>query len=139
MRKIDMIVVHCTATPEGKKTTVEAIRNQHVNVNHWKDIGYHYVIYLDGSIHTGRPVEQAGAHASGHNKNSIGICYVGGLDKYGKCKDTRTDMQKESLIYLIKELKKQFPTIYKVVGHRDLPQVNKCCPCFDAKKEYMNI
>ena len=81
MRSITEIIVHCTATPEGKPFTVQQIREWHTapkpKGNGWRDIGYHYIVYLDGSVHNGRPVEQIGAHCSGHNAHSIGVCYVG--------------------------------------------------------------
>ena len=76
MRNINEIIIHCAATPEGKNFTVEQIRDWHVNGNGWRDIGYHFVIYLDGSVHKGRPIEEVGAHCRGHNANSIGICSV---------------------------------------------------------------
>ena len=81
MRKINKLIVHCSATPEGKDIKTETIRDWHVSGNHWKDIGYHYVIELDGSIHKGRDESVIGAHCSGQNANSIGICYIGGVDK----------------------------------------------------------
>ena len=106
MRKINKLIVHCSATPEGRDIKTETIKDWHVNGNHWKDIGYHYVIELDGSIHKGRDENVIGAHCSGQNANSIGICYVGGVAKDGKTpKDTRTDAQKHSLLELLKELK----------------------------------
>jgi N-acetyl-anhydromuramyl-L-alanine amidase AmpD len=73
-----------------------------------------------------------GAHAKGHNAHSIGICYEGGLDEQGQIADTRTEEQKKAMAKLIVQLKQQFPTIHKVLGHRDLPGVQKACPCFDA-------
>ena len=97
MRKINLIIVHCSATPEGKDFTVDDITRWH-KARGFKTIGYHYVIYRDGSIHKGRPVSEEGAHCVGHNKNSIGVCYIGGLAADGKTpKDTRTDSQKSSL------------------------------------------
>lgn len=90
MRKITEIIIHCSATPEGKDYTVEDINQWH-KARGFKCIGYHYVIYRDGSIHNGRPIEQVGAHCQKHNANSIGICYIGGCDLTGKKpKDTRT-------------------------------------------------
>ena len=132
-RKIKQIIVHCTATKEGQHVTVEQVRKWHVEGNGWNDIGYHYLVYLDGSVHEGRPLDKAGAHCSGHNSNSIGVCYVGGLDKQGKAKDTRTEAQKGALRELIASLKASFPSAV-VYGHRDF--ANKSCPCFDAKEEY---
>lgn len=138
MRDIRMIVVHCTGTPEGTNVTVESIDRQHKSLG-WKGIGYHWVVYIDGSVHKGRDEKEMGAHASGFNARSIGICYVGGLDKNNKCKDTRTDAQKKALITLIKEIKERHKGIENVLGHNELPGVKKCCPCFSAKNEYKDI
>lgn len=135
MREIKEIIIHCTATPEGREVTVKEIDSWHKQRG-WQGVGYHYVIYLDGSIHPGRDINKVGAHCSGHNKNSIGICYVGGVDKNMKPKDTRTPEQKEALIYLLKELKTRYPNV-GIFGHRDF--ANKACPCFDAKAEYITI
>ena len=137
MRKINKIIVHCSATPEGKDVKTETIKDWHVNGNHWKDIGYHYVIELDGSIHKGRDESVIGAHCSGQNADSIGICYVGGVAKDGKTpKDTRTDAQKHSLLELLKELKAKYPNA-TIHGHREFAA--KACPSFDAKSEYKDI
>jgi N-acetylmuramoyl-L-alanine amidase len=78
MRDIKEIIVHCSATPEGKDYTVATIREWHL-ARKFNDIGYHYVIYRDGSINKGRSEDIAGAHCTGHNSNSIGICYIGGM------------------------------------------------------------
>ena len=136
-RFINKIIVHCTATPEGRVETVESIRNMHKSQG-WADIGYHYVVYLDGSIHNGRNVDIIGAHCYGYNANSIGVVYVGGCDKRMKSKDTRTDKQKESLVKLLKDLRKLYPTA-KIYGHKDLDKKGKDCPCFNAKEEYKKI
>ena len=147
MRTITKIVIHCSATREGQSVTVKDIDKWHKDRG-YGEIGYHYVVYLDGSIHKGRDEEKIGAHVLGHNTDSIGICYVGGLDKFGKSKDTRTDEQKKSLIKLIGELKERYPRA-SLLGHRDLsPDINgdgkidkwewlKDCPCFDVRKEYL--
>ena len=136
MRIINEIIIHCSATPEGKDYTIEQIKQWHKQRG-FSDIGYHYVIYRDGSIHSGRPIERIGAHCLKHNAHSIGICYIGGVAKDGKTpKDTRTDAQKESLIKLIKELKAKYPKA-TVHGHREY--ANKACQCFDAKCEYKNL
>jgi len=135
-RAIDTIIVHCTATPEGRKETVDSIRLMHKQKG-WSDIGYHYLVYLDGSTHAGRNVNLIGAHCEGHNAHSIGVCYVGGVDKKMKPKDTRTDDQKKGLENLLKNLKKLYPKA-KIYGHRDFNS-GKSCPSFDAKKEYKDI
>lgn len=131
MRNINEIIVHCSATPEGRNVTVKDIDTWH-RQRGFRCIGYHYVIYLDGSVHIGRPESQVGAHCLGHNSHSIGVCYIGGVAKDGKTpKDTRTDAQKESLIKLIKELKAKYPKA-TVHGHREY--ANKACPSFDVQK-----
>ena len=131
MRKIDKIILHCTATREGQDWTVEQIRKMHVQQNGWADIGYHYIIYRDGTIHEGRPVEKAGAHTAGYNATSIGVCYIGGCDSNMRPKDTRTQAQKTALIELVYELQKKYPNA-TIHGHREFAA--KACPSFDVKK-----
>lgn len=140
MRKINMIVLHCTATIEGKDYSVDTIRQWHLKRG-FKDIGYHYIIHPDGKIEAGRKEEEVGAHTVGQNANSIGISYVGGLDaKTKKAKDTRTDEQKIALYELVyKLLHKYNLTIYNVHCHYEF--ANKACPCYkreDFIKEYVN-
>ena len=142
-RRIDLILVHCTATAEGKDFTVADIRRWHTapkpKGNGWSDIGYHYVIYRDGTIHEGRSVDISGAHCEGWNAHSIGLVYVGGCEKDGKTpKDTRTDEQKAALLSLLMDLRKLYPDA-KIAGHRDYDKKGKKCPSFDAKTEYRNI
>lgn len=133
MRRIDEIIVHCTATPEGRKVTVEEIDGWHKQKG-YKKVGYHYIVYLDGKVVEGRREAEVGAHCQGHNKYSIGVCYVGGLAKDGKTpKDTRTKAQKEALEAVIRSLKRCYPNA-RIYGHRDF--ANKACPSFDAKWEY---
>jgi len=139
MRKINKIIIHCTATAEGKDYSVETIRGWHLKRG-WRDIGYHFLIQRDGTVEEGRPIEQSGAHTKGHNWDSIGISYVGGVEAKRtngkwKAKDTRTDEQKDSLLDLICQLHDTYGGV--VYGHRDFS--SKSCPCFDAKKEYENI
>ena len=94
MRKIDKVIIHCSATPEGKDYTVEDIDRWH-RERGFDCIGYHYVIYRDGSVHKGRDVAKIGAHCKGQNANSIGVCYIGGMTADNKqAKDTRTPQQK---------------------------------------------
>ena len=143
-RRIDYIAVHCTGTPEGQNKTVDQIRREH-KAKGWSDIGYHYVVYRDGTLHLGRDVDISGAHVSGYNPNSIGVVYVGGLEnKPGvayeklKAKDTRTNAQKAVLMSLLMDLRKLYP-MANIQGHRDFPGVKKDCPSFDANKEYRQI
>jgi N-acetylmuramoyl-L-alanine amidase len=134
-RTITEIIVHCTATKEGVATTTEQIKHYHMT-HGWTDIAYNYVIELDGSIHNGRDVNKVGGHTTNHNAHSIGVVYVGGLDKQGKAKDTRTEAQKASLLKLLKQLKAMYPKAV-IYGHRNFAR--KDCPCFDAKTEYKAI
>lgn len=134
MRKIENIVIHCADTPKDVYFDIDNIRKWHVEENGWVDVGYHFIILLDGTIQIGRPLEKPGAHVKNHNKTSIGICYIGGaLDE-----DTRTVAQKASLVYLIGTLKRIFKEA-KVLGHRDFENISKYCPSFDAKDEYKNL
>ena len=138
-RTITEIIVHCTATPEGKDYTVEDIRKWHTakppQGRGWSDIGYHYVIDRKGHILPGRDVDIIGAHCEGHNAHSIGVVYIGGVLN-GKPKDTRTLAQKAGLIRCLTELKSMYPQA-KIYGHRDFSR--KECPCFNAKQEYVSI
>lgn len=136
MRKIDKIIVHCTATPEGRETTVQQIKQWHL-ARGFRTIGYHFVIYLDGTIHVGRAEAEIGAHTKGYNAHSIGVCYVGGLARDGKTpKDTRTTAQKAALRRLISGLCRKYPGA-TVHGHREFAA--KACPCFDARAEYKDL
>ena len=131
MRKINDIILHCSATKEGRDFTVADIDRWH-KARGWRCIGYHFVVYRDGTVHPGRPVEQIGAHTSNHNARSIGVCYVGGLDASGRPKDTRTPQQRAALRRLVSDLRKRFPNA-AVHGHRDYAP--KACPSFDVHKE----
>lgn len=136
MRTITLIVVHCSATKAGLDYTVEDIDAWH-RQRGFRSIGYHYVIYRDGSIHAGRPEEKVGAHCKNHNSHSIGVCYIGGLDSEGRPCDTRTTAQKASLHHLLQQLHRSYPHAL-IVGHHDLNPM-KACPCFDAVAEYKSI
>jgi len=135
-RKIDKIILHCAATPEGRDVKTETIKSWHVKGNGWSDIGYHFVIELDGSVHNGRPMHRIGAHTKGHNAISIGICYVGGMDKDKTPKDTRNEAQRAAMDKLISSLLEEYPgaTIH---GHNEFAA--KACPSFDVQKEYGHL
>ena len=138
-RKVNNIILHCSATPEGKDFTVENIRQWH-KAQGWSDIGYHWVIYRDGSINKGRDENLVGTHCAGHNSGSIGINYIGGVASDGKTpKDTRTQAQKKSLIKLVKELLEKYNlTLDNVHCHNDYTN-KKACPSFSRNtfiKEY---
>ncbi|MBQ1652670.1 MAG: N-acetylmuramoyl-L-alanine amidase [Bacteroidales bacterium] len=132
MREITEIIIHCSATKEGHPFFAADIDRWH-KAQGWSGIGYHYVIDIDGKVETGRAEYQTGAHAKGHNANSIGICYIGGLDINGKPKDTRTPEQRKSLAELVARLKVKYPKA-TVHGHNEF--ANKACPCFNVRKEF---
>ena len=133
MRPLKRIILHCTATPEGKHFDVATIRRWHVKDRGWKDIGYHYVIYIDGSVHEGRPIEQAGADTSGHNADSIGITYVGGCDAKMKAKDTLNEAQETAMVNLIKALREEHGEM-SLHGHNEFAA--KACPSFKVKDKF---
>lgn len=137
MRKIDKIIIHCSATPEKRHHDVKDITRWHL-ARGFNTIGYHYLIHLDGTIETGRAIHLNGAHCSGQNRNSIGICYVGGMTKdMKKAKDTRTPEQKDSLIKLMHELIYKYNKDMTIHGHNEY--ANKACPSFNVQEEYANI
>ena len=136
MREINKIIVHCSATREGENFEVAEIRKWHL-ARGFSDIGYHFYIDLYGEIQKGRDINKIGAHCKGHNRNSIGICYCGGVEADGKTpKDTRYDCQKESLIAVLRTLKAMYPNAV-IHSHNDF--ANKACPSFNATKEYENL
>ena len=140
-RMVDEIIVHYTATPESEEFSNDKIKASHL-ARGFSDIGYHYVIGLDGEVRPGRSEAIAGAHCTGHNSCSIGVCYVGGcparsVENWKNIGiDTRTKEQKAALITLLKELKKKYPCA-TIHGHNEF--ANKPCPGFNAKEEYKNI
>ena len=153
MNKIDAIVIHCSATRAGQDVRAADIDKWHKERG-FKEIGYHFVVDLDGTVETGRELPKAGAHCNtsgtsgtNYNKHSIGVCYIGGLDENGEPADTRTPEQKQALAELVYKLMDEYP-IVEVIGHRDAsPDKNgdgvisrnewiKQCPCFDVKSEF---
>lgn len=125
------IILHCTATPEGKDYTVEWIDKLHKR-NGWAMCAYHFIVYRDGTVHRGRPLQYVGAHTTGQNAISVGICYIGGCAKDGRTpKDTRTPAQKKALIELVYYLQQK----YKNAGvYPHSAFANKACPSFDVEK-----
>lgn len=146
MRKIDYIIIHCSATREGHILTPEALDLEHRRRG-FRMTGYHFYIRRDGTTVSTRPLELVGAHVQGYNKHSIGICYEGGLDAQGRPKDTRTSEQRTALRLLVARLLRRFRGNVRVCGHRDLsPDLNgngmlepwewvKECPCFNVATE----
>ncbi len=136
MREINKIIIHCSATKEGQEISAATIDDWH-KARGWRGIGYHYVIRLDGMIEYGRPITETGAHVKNHNKGSIGICYIGGVEQDGVTpKDTRTSEQIATLLELLRVLKKLHPKA-TIHGHNEFSA--KACPCFDAYNEYCKI
>lgn len=132
MRKLTRIILHCTATPDGRHVDVDTIRSWH-RKRGWSDIGYHYVIYLDGSVHAGRDVARIGAHVAGHNADTIGVVYVGGTDAWGKAKDTMNDAQQTAVVNLVKHLRDQYGPL-TLHGHNEYAA--KACPSFNVKHKF---
>lgn len=132
-RPIGEIIVHCTATPEGRDVSVETIRGWH-KAQGWSDIGYHYVVHLDGSVDAGRPEARIGAHVMGHNSGTLGVVYVGGVAAdWTTAKDTRTPAQTSALMALCRALTVKYPKIAKISGHNEYAA--KACPSFDVRKD----
>lgn len=132
MRVINWIAIHCSATPQT--TTVESINSYWKRALGWRAPGYHFIIKANGDIIQLLPIEQISNGVAGYNKNTINICYIGGVDKNNKPIDNRTKEQKASLLKIIKEMKALFPTAI-VKGHYQFG-ANKACPSFDAFSEY---
>ena len=133
MRTINKVILHCSDTIEGAHINVDTIRQWH-EARGWDDIGYHYVIYLDGTIHKGRDLDIVGAHCRGNNKDSIGVCYIGGRSaKDNKPADTMTAEQELGWLQLWYALKTLFGNI-KLHGHNEFSE--KACPSFDVQEKY---
>lgn len=135
MREIKEIIIHCTATDVNKDFHASDIRHMHTAQpplgRGWDDIGYHFVITLNGDVEPGRAISRVGAHCLKHNANSIGIAYVGGL-RYGIPSDTRTPEQRIALRALVQTLRHVYGKI-PVHGHNEF--ANKECPCFNVARE----
>lgn len=135
MRPINEIIIHCSATPEGKDFTVKDIDRWH-RERGFDCVGYHFVVLRNGKIEEGRPIEKIGAHTKGHNTETIGICYIGGVTEDGKtAKDTRTSEQKTALESLCKRLATNYPSISKISGHNEYAV--KACPSFDVQADLL--
>lgn len=132
MRRINWLVIHTAATRPSMDIGAKEIRAWH-KAKGWSDIGYHYVIRRDGTVEKGRPDARVGAHVAGHNRDSIGICLVGGVNERTlKPENNYTPAQWSSLEGLLHKLSQKYGDAY-VTGHRDFPGVAKACPCFDAE------
>lgn len=136
MRHIDEIILHCSATPEGRDVSLDDIRRWHVEERGWSDVGYHFVITLDGMVHVGRPMDIAGAHVKGRNANTIGICYIGGMDADMVPKDTLLPKQEETMRKVIAALRLLFGDL-ELSGHNEY--ANKACPSFNVKEKFADL
>lgn len=132
MRKITKIIVHCTGNrPHCKMTPLDF--KMHENST---GLGYHYIIFEDGTIYKANPLDKVCNHCKNHNATSIGVAYVGGYNDKMVTTDTRTDAQKSSLRSLLRKLLRTYPV--PIYGHRHFNN-GKACPCFDADTEYSNV
>ena len=136
MRRITMIVLHCSGVMPNVHQDISVIDNYH-RKNGWNGVGYHAYVRRDGTVQHGRPLWQVGAHVVGHNKHSIGICYEGGLDSAGRAADTRTPQQVRAVRELVERYHAYFPEAV-IVGHHDLDP-SKPCPCFDVVNTYKDL
>ena len=135
-RNIKYIVVHCTATPI--MATVEAIKRYWKEVRKWGDTpGYHYLIHRDGEVEQLLDENKISNGVYGHNKDSVHIAYMGGVDLKGNPTDNRSQRQKDAMFDLIMELFEKYKTA-KAKGHRDFEGVKKACPCFDVQEWLAN-
>lgn len=125
MRQVDLIIIHCSASDLDVHDEIGVIRLWHIQRG-FKDIGYHYFLKKNGIVQVGRNEETIGAHAEGHNKNSIGIC-LSGLNEF-------TKLQFESLRKLLIDiLNRHKLTTLDVLPHKAFNK-NKTCPNFDLEK-----
>lgn len=132
-RPVNTLVVHCSAEPHGRPTTAATIRQWHL-VRGFATIGYHWVIRSNGIVEPGRPMREPGAHVSGHNHDTIGICLVGGLDPVTREPSPAFgQVQLTGLKELLLDLRQLWPNA-AIRGHRDFPGVAKACPCFDVRE-----
>ena len=136
MRSINLIVIHCSATRSDRPYPVTTLIHDHAE--RFGFTGYHYYVTRDGTTYQTRHEQLVGAHAKGFNSHSLGVCYEGGLDEHGRAADTRTPQQKRALLRLLRRLKTEHPDA-RILGHHDLPDVHKDCPCFDAITEYKSL
>ena len=137
-REVRLLIVHCSATRCNRDFPLDALHHSHLSSG-FASIGYHFYITREGKVHICRPAHQIGAHVTGWNDKSSGICYEGGLSEKGVPADTRTYAQKCSLLDLLWQLKADYPQA-KILGHYQVsPNIKKACPCFDAKEEYKFI
>lgn len=130
LETISYIVIHCSATRHSEIISIDDLREDHL-CRGFDDIGYHWIINIDGTIKKGRSVKFQGAHCRGYNDKSIGICYIGGLDDNGIPTNTMTSNQEKALVTLCTQIKAKYANI-QIIGHNQVS--DKECPCFDVKE-----
>jgi N-acetylmuramoyl-L-alanine amidase len=134
---VRFLVVHCSASPPSVKCDASVIDRWH-RARGFRKIGYHFVICRDGALQPGRALDEIGAHVEGFNACSLGICLVGGVDEQNRPENNFTAPQFASLIVQLRVLLRTYPKA-EVLGHRDLPNVAKACPSFDARKWWQAV
>ena len=137
MRQIDIIILHCTATPWQREVDIEEVRRWHTQGNNWADVGYHYLIQLDGSLQAGRSLDVQGAHTRGENARSIGVAYVGGLLEDGAAGDTMSPEQEETFEHLVFSLQMTLCKPLDLAGHNEYAA--KACPGFDVREKFAHL
>lgn len=132
-KSTDLIVIHCSATRPGQDIGVLEIDKWH-KARGWESCGYHFVIRRFGKVEVGRPLMAIGAHAGGHNDESVGICMVGGVDAddIKKAVDNFTKEQWIAVEAVVRALKTMWPKA-KIIGHREISLTPKACPSFDVQ------
>jgi N-acetylmuramoyl-L-alanine amidase len=135
-RSIDRIIIHCTGTLND--VPADVINKNFKTINHWDKPGYHFLIDKWGYTHSLLSIYEVSNGAKGYNDHSINIAYIGGEDSNHNWKDTRTELQKQTLLTIVTVLHNLYK-IATIVGHGSLPGVNKACPCFDVQHEYLDI
>lgn len=131
-RTVNLVVVHCAATKPSQNVGVAEIDRWH-RARGFLKVGYHYVIRKNGNVELGRPEHEAGAHAEGFNRNSLGVCLEGGIaEDTGQPEDNFTAEQRAALVALLIQCRDRYPGC-TIVGHRDLRGVRKACPSFDVR------
>lgn len=137
LNSINEVVLHCTDTPWGREVDIKEVRAWHTRGNGWQDVGYHYLIKLDGTLQVGRALNCIGAHVKGHNARTIGVAYVGGRDRKGEAADTMTCEQEETFEHLFFALQLTLGRGLELTGHND--HSSKACPGFKVREKWPNL
>ncbi len=136
MRELKFIALHCSASPVTLDIGAKEIRQWH-KAKKWSDIGYHYVIRLNGKVELGRALYKSGSHIQGWNQSSIGVCYIGGVDSDKKPLDTMNEKQEAAFRAIVKTLRAQYGPL-EVYGHNDFTDA-KACPSFQVSEKFADL